>query len=127
MYTLAVKRDFIAQHALIGGDWGAENLCHSHHYALELQLLGSELDQHGYLVDILDVELQLGEVISRYRDHFLNDFPEFANINPSLERFAAILCKTLSEAITAPNIETMRVLLWENEIAWAAFEVRRMK
>ena len=148
MYTLAVKRDFIAQHALIGGDWGAENLRHSHHYVLELQiegneldqhgylvdildvelqLLGSELDQHGYLVDILDVELQLGEVISRYRDHFLNDFPEFANINPSLERFAAILCKTLSEAVTAPNIETMRVLLWENEIAWAAFEVRRMK
>lgn len=127
MYTLAVKRDFIAQHALIGGDWGAENLCHSHHYALELQLQGSELDQHGYLVDILDVELQLDEVISRYRDHFLNDFPEFANINPSLERFAAILCKSLSEAITAANIETMRVVLWENEIAWAAFEVKRMK
>ena len=90
MYTLAVKRDFIAQHALIGGDWGAENLCHSHHYVLELQLEGVELDQHGYLVDILDVESQLGDVILRYRDHFLNDFPEFAQLNPSLERFARI-------------------------------------
>lgn len=127
MYTLAVRRDFIAQHALIGGDWGAENLCHSHHYVLELQLSGTELDQHGYLVDILDVEQQLAEIVLRYRDHFLNDFPEFAHINPSLEHFSRILCNTLNEAITAPNIKTMRVVLWENEIAWAAYEVGRMK
>lgn len=127
MYTLAVKRDFIAQHALIGGDWGAENLRHSHHYVLELQLEGAELDQHGYLVDILDVESQLGDVITRYRDHFLNDFPEFAQLNPSLERFARILCETLSNAIKAPNIQTMRVVLWENEIAWASYQVGRMK
>ena len=59
MYTLAVKRDFVAQHYLIGGDWGAENEWHSHHYALELQLIGPELDAHGYLVDIVAVEREL--------------------------------------------------------------------
>jgi 6-pyruvoyltetrahydropterin/6-carboxytetrahydropterin synthase len=32
MYTVAVRRDFIAQHYLIGGDWGAENELHAHHY-----------------------------------------------------------------------------------------------
>ena len=25
MYTVSVKQDLIAQHYLIGGDWGAEN------------------------------------------------------------------------------------------------------
>ena len=25
MYTVAVRRDLIARHYLIGGDWGAEN------------------------------------------------------------------------------------------------------
>src|SRR6185503_12769297 len=59
MYKLGVKRDFIARHFLIGGDWGAENLPNSHHYILELQLAGKELDQHGYLVDIVDVEKHL--------------------------------------------------------------------
>ena len=68
MYTLAVKRDFVAQHYLIGGDWGAENEWHSHHYALELQLQGKELDQHGYLVDIVDVEQHLDAVVARYRE-----------------------------------------------------------
>ncbi len=55
MYTLGVRRDFIARHFLIGGDWGAENFPNSHHYILELQLVGNELDKHGYLVDIVDV------------------------------------------------------------------------
>ena len=40
MYTLAVRREFIARHFLIGGDWGAENFPNSHHYVLELQLTG---------------------------------------------------------------------------------------
>ena len=38
MYTLGVRRDFIARHFLIGGDWGPENFSNSHHYVLELQL-----------------------------------------------------------------------------------------
>lgn len=125
MYTLAVKRDFVAQHALIGGDWGAENQPHSHHYLLELQLEGAELDQHGYLVDIVDVEQRLNKLIARYRDHFLNDFPEFGGLNPSLERFAHILCATLNEKIVASNIQTVRVVLWENEIAWASYSMSR--
>ena len=44
MYTVAVRRDFIAQHYLIGGDWGAENELHSHHYQAEVQLEGAELE-----------------------------------------------------------------------------------
>jgi 6-pyruvoyl-tetrahydropterin synthase len=60
MYTLGVKRDFIARHYLIGGDWGPENNPNSHHYVLELQLEGSELDQHGYLTDIVEVDRAAG-------------------------------------------------------------------
>ncbi len=125
MYTLAVRRDFVAQHALIGGDWGPENQRHSHHYILELQLAGAELDRHGYLVDIMDVERHLNDLVARYRDHFLNDLPEFADLNPSLEHFARILCASLSDGIQAANIKTVRVLLWENDIAWASYEIKR--
>ncbi len=45
LYVVAVKRDFVAQHFLFGGDWGSENELHSHHYRVELQLEGSRLDQ----------------------------------------------------------------------------------
>jgi 6-pyruvoyltetrahydropterin/6-carboxytetrahydropterin synthase len=126
MYTVAVRRDFIAQHYLIGGDWGAENELHSHHYVVELQLHGDELDQHGYLVDIVEIEQQLEAQLSLYRDHTLNDLPEFAGLNPSIEHFARLLAGALSGRIHAENIHSLTVQLWENEIAWASYHQIRL-
>lgn len=121
MYTLAVQRDFVAQHYLIGGDWGPENQLHSHHYRIELRLEGSTLDQHGYLVDIVDVERHLDALVAHYRDHTLNDLPEFAGLNPSIEHFCRILCETLAARIRAETLSAVAVLIWENEIAWASY------
>jgi len=126
MYTLGVRRDFIARHFLIGGDWGVENFPNSHHYVLELQLEGKELDQHGYLVDIVDVEKHLDEIVDYYKEQMLNDKPEFAGLNPSIEHFARRLAATLNERIKAGNISALKVVLWENDSAWAAFQVDRL-
>ena len=123
MYTLAVQRNFTGQHFLIGGDWGAENQWHSHHYRLEIQLEGATLDQHGYLVDIVQVEALLEAIVARYRDKTLNDLPEFAGLNPSIEHFARILCTQLAERIQAKTLSILTVKIWENEIAWASFQV----
>ena len=124
MYTVAVQRKFVAQHYLIGGDWGAENQRHSHHYVIELQLHGETLDQHGYLVDIVDIEKNLDALVAEYRDHTLNDLPEFAGLNPSIEHFSRILAEKLRQRIHAPNLSSLKVKLWENEIAWASYKLR---
>jgi 6-pyruvoyltetrahydropterin/6-carboxytetrahydropterin synthase len=125
MYTLAVRRDFIAHHFLIGGDWGSENDPNSHHYLLELQLRGRELDQHGYLCDIVDIEKHLDEIVGYYREQMLNERPEFEGLNPSIEHFARILAESLNERIRAETLTALKVVLWEHERAWAAFEVER--
>jgi 6-pyruvoyltetrahydropterin/6-carboxytetrahydropterin synthase len=125
MYTLAVRREFDAQHALIGGDWGAENQLHTHHYLLELQLSGEMLNLHGYLVDIMDVEHHLDDLVSEYKEKTLNDLPKFTGLNPSIEHFARILCNVLSSRIKAANISNIKVTLWENDIAWASYEQER--
>ena len=125
MYTLGVRRDFIARHFLIGGDWGLENHPNSHLYILELQLEGSELDQHGYLCDIVDVEKHLDDAVNYYKEQMLNDKPEFDGLNPSIEHFARILATSLSERITEKNISALKVVLWENESAWAAYRIER--
>lgn len=121
MYTLAVKRDFVAQHYLIGGDWGAENQWHSHHYQVEVVLEGDSLDQHGYLVDIVAVERSLQEMVGYYRDKTLNDLPEFAGLNPSIEHFTRILCQSLANQLQANTLTAIGVKIWENEIAWASY------
>lgn len=125
MYTLAVRRDFIARHYLIGGDWGPENFPNSHHYVLELRLTGGELDKHGYLCDIVEVEQHLDAVVGYYREQMLNDRPEFAGLNPSIEHFARILAESLNELIGAPNVIKLKVVLWENELAWSSYSIKR--
>lgn len=125
MYSVAVKRDFIAQHFLIGGDWGAENQLHSHHYQVEVQLEGQELDRQGYLVDIVDIEHKLDSLVAYFRDRTLNELPEFAGLNPSIEHFSRILCQAFAARITAPNISEVMLKIWENDIAWAAYRLKR--
>ena len=123
MYTLAVKRDFVAQHFLIGGDWGAENFKHSHHYALEVLMQGKSLDQHGYMVDIVDVEENLEAIVEQYKDKTLNDLPEFEGLNPSIEHFTRIVCEQLVDRIQANNLSQMTIKIWENDIAWASYQM----
>ena len=125
MYTLAVRRDFIARHALVGGDWGAENQPHSHHYVLELRMQGAQLDPHGFLVDIVEVDRLLSGLLAAYRDRLLNDLPEFAGLNPSLEAFSRILCISLGKSLKFDNISVLKVVLWENDTAWASYRLDR--
>ena len=127
MYIVAVQHDFVAQHFLIGGDWGPENNRHSHHYVIEAQLEGDQLDQHGYLVDIVDIEKNLNALVAHYRDQTLNDLPEFAGLNPSLEHFSRILCQSLAARLKAETLTALTVKVWENDIAWASFRTEGRK
>jgi 6-pyruvoyltetrahydropterin/6-carboxytetrahydropterin synthase len=125
MFTIAVNRDFVAQHFLIGGDWGTENEEHSHHYRVELQLHGNRLDQQGFLVDILEIEQFLNAQINYYRDHTLNELPEFRGLNPSIEHFSRILCQAIAACIRVDNIYAITIKLWENEGCWASYRIEK--
>jgi len=123
MYTVAVTRDFIARHYLIGGDWGRENQPHAHHYVAEVRIEGDQLDQHGYLVDIVAIEAALDAIVKDFRDELLNDKPEFAGLNPSIEHFSRIICEKLHAAINPPGTGSLRLKLWENDSCWAAYRL----
>jgi 6-pyruvoyltetrahydropterin/6-carboxytetrahydropterin synthase len=71
------------------------------------------------------VENHLDQVVAYYREQMLNEKPEFEGLNPSIEHFARILAIALNERIAAPNITALKVVLWENESAWASFELSR--
>jgi 6-pyruvoyltetrahydropterin/6-carboxytetrahydropterin synthase len=106
MYTVAVTRDFIANHFLIGGDWGSENFPHAHHYVAEVSIESNQLDKHGYLVDIVEIEAALDKVVGYFRDSLLNDKEEFAGLNPSID---------------PPGAGSLNIKLWENATCWAAY------
>ena len=120
-YSIGLLRAFVAQHRLVGGDWGRENQRHSHHYRLEVILEGDALDRHGYLVDISVVEPRLDVVVERYRDQMLNELPEFGDANPALERFAALIADRLiaDGATQGGGVRVLTVKLWESDAAYA--------
>lgn len=122
MYTLAVSRDFIARHFLVGGDWRAENFPHAHHYVAEVSIEGNQLDQHGYLVDIVDVEAALEKIIDYFRDSLLNEKEEFTGLNPSIEHFSRIISeKLIAEIKPTAGVQALTVKLWENATCWASY------
>lgn len=121
VFTVGILRDFVAQHFLIGGDWGRENQPHSHHYRFEAIFEGAELDRHGYLLDIAEVEPRLDGIVERYRDRMLNDLPEFAAENPSLERFARIIADRIVTDLPAGSVDAITLKLWESETAFASY------
>lgn len=121
MYSLSIRRRFIAQHYLVGGDWGPENELHSHQYQVVVRLQGEDLDEHGYLLDIVDLENHLEALVDRYAESTLNELPAFAGLNPSLEHFARIFAQALAPALGASSLSRIEVRLWEDDIAWASF------
>lgn len=120
MYQLSITREFIARHRLVGGDWGAENATHNHHYRVDIVVEGQELDEHGFLVDIVALGNAIDDVVAQVREQLLNNLPAFAGLNPSLEHFARIV-----HAMLAPHVDERRlelsVRLWENDRDWAAY------
>ncbi len=73
------------------------------------------------MVDIVEIESLLDAQVHYYKDATLNNLPEFKGHNPSIERFALVLCTTLSDQLLASNVDAITVKIWENEVAWASY------
>ena len=121
MYQLMVRRDFVAQHYLTVPNCGPENEWHSHHFEVEVLLEGAELNDNGYLVDIVAVEEILSTLVDRYEDATLNDLPEFEGLNPSIEHFSRIFCTSVQDQLDASHLDAITVKIWEDENAWASY------
>jgi 6-pyruvoyltetrahydropterin/6-carboxytetrahydropterin synthase len=118
-YTVGLLRAFVAEHRLVGGDWGKENERHSHPYRVEVVFEGDALDEHGYLIDISVVEPRLDALCDRYRGKMLNDLPEFAGKNTGIERFASILAERLVDDLAPGLVQAVTVKVWESDTAFA--------
>jgi 6-pyruvoyltetrahydropterin/6-carboxytetrahydropterin synthase len=119
-YAVAVRREFTARHFLIGGEWGAENELHEHHYAVEFRLKGTSIGSTRLFDRHRCRDGRLGKQVDRYRDKTLNSLPEFAGLNPSLEHLARMMGVALAASLDS-HLQGLTVRIWENEFAWAEY------
>ena len=121
MYSTTVRTDFVAQHYLTVPDPGPEGEPHSHQFEVELTFRGPELNEYQYLVDIDDANAALSTLADRYRDRLLNDLPEFAGDNPSVERFARVIFDRVTDIVTDETVTELTVRVWEDSQAAATY------
>ncbi len=118
-YALGVNTEFTAKHYLVGGDFGPEGELHPHDYRVEIVVEGDELDEHGFLVDIVRVKAELARLVGRYRDATLNELPELANTNPGCEEFSRVFAESFRDGLDTARLAALTVKIWENPDAWA--------
>lgn len=122
VYTVCVQRAFPARHVLPFVESGREASVHTHAYQVEVELRGDQLDEHGFLVDIDELETYLDAVVAQFRGSILNELPAFEEMTPSVERFAEVFCDHMIDRLDTDHLRTIRVTMWENDRAWAAYE-----
>lgn len=121
MFSLMLRKNFIAQHFLIGKDFGNENIKHSHHYKFEIEIESPTLDEFNFIVDIVEVRNHVENVAEYFNDKTLNDIPEFKDKNPSLELFSKIIWQKFNNHFNWQTETLITVRVWEDEIAQASY------
>jgi 6-pyruvoyltetrahydropterin/6-carboxytetrahydropterin synthase len=121
MYEVGVSGQFEAAHRLTG-DFGPATRLHGHTYRIEVAVRGRTLRPDGTLFDILALQGALAVLIGdlHYRD--LDEVPGLAGANTTVEHVAAFCWRRLAEALGGLGLTSLRVQIWENPTAYAAFD-----
>ena len=122
MYSVSVVKSFVAQHFLIGGDFGPENFKHSHCFKVQLIIKSSVLDKFNYVVDIDTIKQFLNHIEAKYKDKCLNDFDEFKDQNPSIEYFAKIIHTDFYDQYSFNSNYNLEVMVWEDDDCYASYQ-----
>lgn len=124
MYTLALRKKFIAHHHA-ATEPDAEHPLRSHLYLLEVMLEAEELDSQGMVLDLDELEAELNDILSLYRNQNLNKTEAFKDKIPTLEAFARVLGDAIDESLYAPHLTAISVRLWRDEDAWALYDIEK--
>ncbi len=123
MYRVSVSRTFVAQHYLTVPEPGPEGVPHSHTFTVEATVLGPELNEFEYLVDIDDLSAGMDITVDRFRDRLLNDLPEFEGYNPSAERLARVFADRLLEHISPEGAAKLDISVQEDDVATVGYRM----
>jgi 6-pyruvoyl-tetrahydropterin synthase len=130
MYSLAVSDHFMIAHSFVGEVFGPAQQLHGATYAVEIEVRRAQLDGHGLVCDIGLALETLRSVLGELNYRNLDDVPAFRGRNTTTEFLAGEIFRRLKDRIaagalgpgTAGALATLRVVLRESPVAWAAYE-----
>ena len=114
MYRLKVEERFEAAHNLRGYNGKCARL-HGHNWAIEAEIIGSELNSLGILIDFKDVKRELKAILDKLDHEYLNEKPPFDAINPTAENLAKYIFEELEKnEIFTDNAKLSAITVWES-------------
>jgi len=120
MYSITVSHHFMIAHSLVGAVFGPAQQMHGATYVVEAELRRDTLDI-GRALDLLKT------VLAEFDYRNLDEVAEFRGRNTTTEFLAGEVHKRLAQrvregALGSQAIASLRVLLRENPVAWAAYD-----
>jgi 6-pyruvoyltetrahydropterin/6-carboxytetrahydropterin synthase len=117
MFEILIEEKFDAAHCLRGYPGNCEQL-HGHTYSVQVALRTSKLGDIGMAIDFRSARSELREILGRLDHIFINELPEFTEINPTAENIARYIYGKMKEKFA---VEIYRVTVWETESAAASY------
>jgi len=131
MYTVCVREHVMIAHSFQGEVFGPAQRLHGATYIVDVEFRRSELDENGLVVDIGRASDALKSIVARYAYRNLDEMAEFAGKNTTTELFAKTVFDRMKAHIDAGDVgpgsvglHSLRVVLHESHVAWAAYEGR---
>jgi 6-pyruvoyltetrahydropterin/6-carboxytetrahydropterin synthase len=113
-FVLKTLLDFASAHSLRGYPGDCAKL-HGHNWKIEVQVVGTQLNDIGMVIDFKEIKRHAKEVIKTLDHSFLNDHPYFQDTNPTAENIAVYLFKEIQSRITTNLVTMHSITVWEND------------
>jgi len=129
MYTVCVRDHMMIAHSFVGEVFGPAQKLHGATYVVDVEFRRADLDENGIVLDIGLASQALHDVLAALNYRNLDDEPDLGTRNTTTEVLAHTVFERMATRIrsgdlgpSALAIRSLRVVLHESHIAWAAFE-----
>jgi 6-pyruvoyltetrahydropterin/6-carboxytetrahydropterin synthase len=129
VFTVCVRDHVMIAHSLKGDVFGPARRLHGATYVIDVEFRRKELDTDGIVVDIGAAGAALRTILEGINYRNLDAEPTFSGTNTTTECLARYVFTRMRDAIgegrlgpAAAAIESLRVVLHESHVAWAAYE-----
>jgi 6-pyruvoyl-tetrahydropterin synthase len=129
MFSVCVRDHFMIAHSFKGEAFGPAQRLHGATYVVDVELKKAELDANGIVADIGLAATTLKKVLDELNYRNLDELEQFTGRNTTTEFLARAIFERLRKEIArgglcpeARALHSMRVVLHESHVAWAAYE-----
>jgi 6-pyruvoyltetrahydropterin/6-carboxytetrahydropterin synthase len=129
MYSVCVREHMMIAHSFKGDVFGPAQRLHGATYVIDVEFRRRELDADSIVVDIGRAGDELKAIVAAMNYRNLDAEPQFQGRNTTTEFLAKVIFDRLAQSLQAGKlgegaraIESLRVVLRESHVAWAAYE-----